>query len=91
MHSPWVSQPPSQLRHETIVAHARGVRPIRESRCLSDPGAVRARAGNIDADLCGQGLTNRKPERMRGRHPKVFRPEMGKSVDPQLQSRWHRC
>ncbi len=46
MHSPWVSRLLSELGHEVIVAHARAVRLIGESRKkddrldASDPGAA---------------------------------------------------
>src|SRR5690348_11765209 len=36
MHSPWVSRLLSKLGHEVIVAHARNVRLIRESRRKDD-------------------------------------------------------
>jgi transposase len=36
MHSPWVSRPLSELGHEVIVAHARNVRLIGESRKQDD-------------------------------------------------------
>jgi hypothetical protein len=46
MHSPWVSRLLSELGHEVIVAHARNVRLIGESRRkddrLADPGAAGA-------------------------------------------------
>ena len=36
MHSPWISRLLSGLGHEVIVAHARNVRLIGESRCKDD-------------------------------------------------------
>ena len=50
MHSPWVSRLLSELGHEVIVAHARNVRLIGESRRKDDrlePGCWRGRHGSI--------------------------------------------
>jgi transposase len=44
MHSPWVSRVLSELEHEVIVAHARSVRLIGESRKKDDRGACPQRA-----------------------------------------------
>src|SRR3954469_15985512 len=53
MHSPWVSRLLSELGHETIVAHARNVRLIGESRKKDDRLDARtlARLGRIDPQL----------------------------------------
>ena len=40
MHSPWVSRLLSELGHEVIVAHARNVRLIGESRKKDDSGSA---------------------------------------------------
>jgi transposase len=53
MHSPWVSRWLSELRHEVIVAHARKVRLIGESRRKDDriDAQTLARLARIDAQL----------------------------------------
>src|SRR6185295_16925454 len=53
MHSPWVSRLLSELGHETIVAHARNVRLIGESRKKDDRLDARtlARLARIDPEL----------------------------------------
>jgi transposase len=53
MHSPWVSQVLSELGHEVIVAHARNVRLIGESRRKDDRFDARtlARLARIDPQL----------------------------------------
>src|SRR4029077_5057062 len=53
MHSPWVSRLLSELGHETIVAHARNVRLIGESRRKDDRFDARtlARLARIDPQL----------------------------------------
>jgi transposase len=55
MHSPWVSRLLSELGHEVIVAHARNVRLIGESRRKDDRFDARtlARLARIDPDLLG--------------------------------------
>jgi hypothetical protein len=45
MHSPWVSRLLSELEHEVIVAHARNVRLIGESRRKDDRFDARTLAG----------------------------------------------
>jgi transposase len=52
-HSPWVSRLLSDLGHETIVAHARNVRLIGESRWKDDPldAQALARLARIDPQL----------------------------------------
>jgi transposase len=53
MHSPWVSRLLSELRHEVIVAHARNVRLIGESRKKDDrrDAQTLARLARIDPQL----------------------------------------
>src|ERR1700693_1779764 len=53
MHSPWVSRVLSDLGHEVIVAHARNVRVIGESRKKDDGrhAQTRARLARIDPQL----------------------------------------
>jgi transposase len=53
MHSPWVSRLLSQLGHEVIVAHARNVRLIGESRRKDDrlDAQTLARLARIDPQL----------------------------------------
>jgi transposase len=53
MHSPWVSRLLSELGHEVIVAHARNVRLIGESRRKDDRRDARtlARLARIDPQL----------------------------------------
>jgi len=53
MHSPWVSRLLSELGHEVIVAHARKVRLIGESRCKDDrlDAQTLARLARIDPQL----------------------------------------
>src|SRR5436853_5772437 len=53
MHSPWVSRLLSELGHEVIVAHARNVRLIGESRRKDDrlDAQTLARMGRIDPQL----------------------------------------
>jgi len=53
MHSPWVSRLLSQLGHEVIVAHARNVRRIGESRKKDDrlDAQTLARLARIDSEL----------------------------------------
>jgi transposase len=119
-HSPWISRLLSELGHEVIVAHARDVRLIGESRRKDDKIDARtlARLGRVDpqllspiqhrsaeaqADLsviraryalvrartglicAARGLTKSFGERIRGRNPKAFRPEMGETLSPQLR------
>jgi len=50
MHSPWVSRLLSELGHEVIVAHARNVRLIGDSRKKDDrlDAQTLARLGRID-------------------------------------------
>src|SRR3954447_10137844 len=57
MHSPWVSRLLSELGHETIVAHARNVRLIGESRKKDDRLDARtlARLARIDPQLLAPG------------------------------------
>jgi len=52
-HSPWVSRLLSKLGHEVIVAHARSVRLIGESRCKDDrlDALTLARLARIDPQL----------------------------------------
>src|SRR5260370_29062104 len=56
-HSPWVSRLLSELGHEVIVAHARNVRLIGESRKKDDRLDARtlARLGRIDPQLLAPG------------------------------------
>jgi len=53
MHSPWVSRVLSELRHEVIVAHARNVRLIGESRKKDDrlDAQTLARLARIEPQL----------------------------------------
>jgi transposase len=53
VHSPWVSRLLSELEHEVIVAHARNVRLIGESRCKDDrlDALTLARLARIDPQL----------------------------------------
>ena len=53
MHSPWVSRVLSELGHEVIVAHARNVRLIGESRKKDDrlDAQTLARLARIDPEL----------------------------------------
>ena len=55
MHSPWVSRVLSELGHEVIVAHARNVRLIGESRRKDDRHDARtlARLARFDPELLG--------------------------------------
>jgi transposase len=55
MHSPWVSRLLSELEYEVIVAHARNVRLIGESRRKNDRFDARtlARLARIDPELLG--------------------------------------
>lgn len=120
-HSPWVSRLLSELGHEAIVAHARNVRLIGQSRrkddrvdaqalarlaridprllspiqhrsaqAQADLSVIRARYGLIRARtalICtARGLTKSFGERIRGRNPKAFRPAMGQTLSPQLQT-----
>jgi transposase len=119
-HSPWISRLLSELGHEVIVAHARAVRLIGESRRKDDKLDARAlawlaridpqllspiqhRSAEAQADLsviraryalvrartglicAARGLTKSFGERIRGRNPKAFRPEMGETLSPQLR------
>jgi transposase len=119
-HSPWISRLLSELGHETIVAHARDVRLIGESRRKDDKMDARAlarlarvdpqllspiqhRSAEAQADLsviraryalvrartglicAARELTKSFGERIRGRNPKAFRPEMGETLSPQLR------
>src|SRR5579859_2973099 len=54
MHSPWVSRVLSELGHEVIVAHARNVRLIGESRKKDDrmDAQTLARLARIDRSCC---------------------------------------
>ena len=59
MHSPWVSRLLSELGHEVIVAHARSVRLIGESRKKDDrmDAQTLARLARIDPQLLCPGET----------------------------------
>src|ERR1019366_3486307 len=61
MHSPWVSRLLSELGHEVIVAHARNVRWIGESRKKDDRLDARtlARLARIDPQLLCPGRPRR--------------------------------
>jgi transposase len=120
-HSPWVSRLLSELGHEAIVAHARNVRLIGESRRKDDRldaqalarlaridprllSPIQHRSAQAQADLSvirgryalvrartalvcsARGLTKSFGERISGRNPKAFRPEMGEMLSPQLQA-----
>src|SRR6201987_4392725 len=120
MHSPWVSRALSELGHEVIVAHARNVRLIGESRRKDDRidaqrlarlaridpqllSPIQHRSAQAQADLsvirarhalvrartalvcAARGLTKSFGERIRGRNPKAFRPEMGETLSRQLR------
>jgi transposase len=54
MHSPWISRLLSRLGHEAIVAHARNVRLIGESRRKDDrlDAQMVARLARIDRSCC---------------------------------------
>lgn len=119
-HSPWISRLLSELGHEAIVAHARDVRLIGESRRKDDKidaqtlarlaridpqllSPIQHRSAEAQADLsviraryalvrartglicAARGLTKSFGERIRGRNPKAFRPEMGETLSPQLR------
>ena len=63
MHSPWVSRVLSELGHEVIVAHARNVRLIGESRRKDDRFDART-LGSISANrpaVAGPGATSQRP------------------------------
>jgi hypothetical protein len=63
MHSPWVSRVLSELGHEVIVAHARNVRLIGESRRKDDSEGC-ANAGPVGANrsaVAGPGATSQRP------------------------------
>jgi len=64
MHSPWVSRLLSEMGHEVIVAHARNVRLIGESRRKDDRFDARtlARLARIDPELLGP-VQHRSPLR----------------------------
>src|SRR6201987_4603534 len=120
-HSPWVSRLLTELGHDAIVAHARNVRLIGESRrkddrldaqalarlaridprllspiqhrsaqAQADLSVIRARYGLVRARtalICtARGLTKSFGERIRGRNPKGFRPEMGETLSPPLRA-----
>src|SRR6267378_3363877 len=59
MHSPWVSRVLSELGHEVIVAHARNVRLIGESRKKDDrlDAQTLARLARIDPQFAVSGET----------------------------------
>ena len=63
MHSPWVSRLLSELGHEVIVAHARNVRLIGESRRKDDRLDARtlARLARIDPQLLAPGEASQPP------------------------------
>ena len=63
MHSPWVSRLLSELGHEVIVAHARNVRLIGESRRKDDRLDARtlARLARIDPQLLSSGEASQRP------------------------------
>ena len=119
-HSPWISRLLSELGHEAIVAHARDVRLIGESRRKDDKidaqtlarlaridpqllSPIQHRSAEAQADLsviraryalvrartalicAARGLTKSFGERIRGRNPKAFRPEMGETLSRQLR------
>ena len=67
MHSPWVSRLLSELRHEVIVAHARNVRLIGESRKKDD---------RLDAQTLSAILEGRIP-----RIPCIFPCKQGISAE----------
>ena len=62
MHSPWVSRVLSELKHEVIVAHARNVRLIGESRRKDDrlDAQTLARLARIDPPVAVPGETSQR-------------------------------
>src|SRR5207237_226082 len=72
MHSPWVSRALSELGHEVIVAHARNVRLIGESRKKDDrlDAQTLARLARIDPQLLSP----------------VKHPEKAEGLSPELQT-----
>ena len=63
MHSPWVSRLLSESGHEVIVAHARNVRLIGESRRKDDrfDAMTLARLARIDPQLLSPGEASQRP------------------------------
>jgi transposase len=62
MHSPWVSRLLSELGHEVIVAHARNVRLIGESRRKNDRLDARAPARLARIDPQPRCLSRHRPK-----------------------------
>jgi len=90
-HSPWISRMLSDLGHEVIVANARKVRLIGESRKKDDrldaqtrarAGLVRARTGLVNA---ARGLAKSYGERLRGCNVRNMNPEKAEGLSPELQ------
>jgi transposase len=67
-HSPWISRLLSELGHETIVAHARNVRLIGESRGKDDrlDAQALARLARIDPQLLSP-IQHRSAQAVRGK------------------------
>jgi len=75
MHSPWVSRLLSELGHEVIVAHARNVRLIGESRRKDDrlDAQTLARLARIDPQLLCPVKHRSAPSQLQ-RQPSVIYP-----------------
>jgi transposase len=99
MHSPWVSRVLSELGHEVIVAHARNVRLIGESRRKDDRFDARtlARLARIDPQLLAPVqhrsaqaqahlMTKSYGERLRGCNPRNMNGEKAQGLSPELQA-----
>jgi transposase len=74
-HSPWVSRLLTELGHEVIVAHARNVRLIGESR-KKDESAGCADVGTTDADRSAVAMSGEAPEQFK----RVRKPFSDKST-----------
>jgi transposase len=92
-HSPWISRLLSEFGHEVIVANARKVRLIGESRSAqaqtdlmmlrAPAGLVRTRTGLVNT---ARGLGKSYGERLRGCNVRNMNPEKAESLSPELQA-----
>src|SRR5713101_9209730 len=99
-HSPWVSRALSELGHEVIVAHARNVRLIGESRRKDDrlDAQTLARLARIDPQLlcpvkhrsarvqADLTVIRARAGLVRARNPRNMNPEKAQGLSPELQA-----
>jgi transposase len=86
MHSPWVSRVLSELGHEVIVAHARNVRLVGESRRKDDRLDARtlARLARIDPQLLAPVQHRSAQAQAHAEKARQLSPELQAALEPLL-------